>query len=222
MAEILDQLRLAPATIVGNSMGSRWAVELALRAPRRVERLVLIGAPAGSAPRLPLPLLAMRWPLTRPLMRRVFRTADADKVRAFFGRVLVVHPERVSEELAVATAAGQRRNHASMLSFAERVIAYTRIHPSMLLADAWHQLEVPVHFIWGDADAFDLPASGERARAQLRAGGDLTVISDAGHLPWLDAPQAVADALETALGRTPRAPVERPHEPWTNARTPGM
>jgi pimeloyl-ACP methyl ester carboxylesterase len=204
LAEMLDVLGLDRAVIVANSMGARWALELALRNPKRIERLIAIGAPAGSCARLPLPLLAMRWPITRSLMRRLFLGSTADKVRDFAGRVLVAHPERLSEEFLVAKAAGQRRNHAAMLSFASRVMALTSIHPSMLLADVWQRVEVPVRFIWGDADAFDLPASAQRPVCDLPAGAELTVIRDAGHLPWLDEPEAVARAIDHAVGPAAR------------------
>jgi pimeloyl-ACP methyl ester carboxylesterase len=202
LAEMLDVLELERAVVVGNSMGGRWAIELALREPRRIERLILVGAPAGSCARLPAPLLAMRWPITRSIMRHVFRSATVARVRDFFGSVLVANAGRLSEDFLVAVAAGQRRNYASMLSFARRVIAYRSIHRSMLLDDAWRRLEVPVHFVWGDADAFDAPSAGEAAIRELSAG-DMTVIRDAGHLAWLDDSVAVARAIEAAL-RGPR------------------
>jgi pimeloyl-ACP methyl ester carboxylesterase len=200
LREALDALELERAVLVANSMGGRWALELALRDPRRVERLILVGAPAGSCAKLPLPLLALRWPLARTVMDRIFRDAEPDGVREFFGKILVAQPERLSDELLVATAAGQRRQHASMLSFASRVIGYRSINPALVIGDAWKRLEVPVHLVWGDADAFDPPSSGEAIAARLPAGGELTVIPGAGHLAWLDEPEAVTRAIERALG----------------------
>src|SRR5690606_161911 len=200
LAEVLDELGLERPVVVANSMGARWALELAVRHPKRLERLIAVGAPAGSSKRLPLPLLAMRWPITRPIVRRAFANADEGGVRDFFRRVLVAHPERLDEDFLVAKAAGQRRNRDSFLSFATRVIAFTSIHPSMLLHDVWRRVRVPVHLVWGDADAFDAPSSGRAAVAELPSGSDLVEIRDAGHLPWLDDPQAVARAVEHALG----------------------
>jgi pimeloyl-ACP methyl ester carboxylesterase len=200
LAETMEVLGLDPAVIVGNSMGARLALELALREPERIQRLIALGSPAGSCTRVPIPLLAMRWPMTRPLMRRVFRQSEAKDVRDFFARVLVAHPERLSEDFLAAKAAGQRRNFDGMLSFASSVLTYTSIHPSMLLRDVWRRITIPVHFVWGDADAFDAPPSAQEAASELPEGAELTVIPDAGHLPWLDEPEAVARAIERALG----------------------
>jgi pimeloyl-ACP methyl ester carboxylesterase len=197
--DILDALDLDPVPIVGNSMGGRWALELALRQPDRVERLILVGAPAGSKAQIPRLLLTLRWPVTRWIMKRVFRRSDPEGVRDFFGRVLVAHAERLPEEYVVAKAAGQRRNYRSMIPFAKRVMTYRTINPELLMEQEWKRLQVPVHFIWGDVDAFDLPDTGRAAVPEIPAGADFTVIPGAGHLPWLDEPEAVARAIEKAL-----------------------
>ena len=47
---VLDGLNLPKVTLVGNSMGGYWSLLYALAHPERVERLVLIGEPAGSSP----------------------------------------------------------------------------------------------------------------------------------------------------------------------------
>lgn len=198
MADILGRLELDQVLVVGNSMGGRWALELALRQPDRVVKLVLVGAPAGSKAQIPRILFALRWPGARALMKRAFRSSDAEGVRDFFGRILVTHPERLSKEFLVAIAAGQRRNYASILSFAKQVISYRSINPDLLMTGEWPRLQAPVHFIWGDADAFDAPSTGEVAVSQLPAESEITVIPGAGHLPWLDEPEAVACAIKEA------------------------
>jgi pimeloyl-ACP methyl ester carboxylesterase len=199
LADCLDELGLDRVAIVGGSMGGRFGIELALRQPTRVERLILVGAPAGSSAAVPGMLLALRWPMTRPMVRRAFRRADAASVRSFFARVLVRHPERVPEAFLVAKAAGQRRNHASMLAFARQVMTWRGIDPSLVLSELWRRLEVPVHFVWGAEDRFDPPSSGRAALAAIPGGAELTEIADAGHLPWLDDPAAVAAAIERAV-----------------------
>jgi 2-hydroxymuconate-semialdehyde hydrolase len=45
---LLDELQLERASLVGNSMGGVWSLGLALRAPERVDKIVLMGA--GGAP----------------------------------------------------------------------------------------------------------------------------------------------------------------------------
>jgi len=45
--EIMDALRLPKATVIGLSMGRYFALVFALAHPERVNKLVLIGEPAG-------------------------------------------------------------------------------------------------------------------------------------------------------------------------------
>lgn len=47
---VLDLAPSGPLTVVGNSVGGSCAIEVALRAPERIERLVLIGTKAGHRP----------------------------------------------------------------------------------------------------------------------------------------------------------------------------
>ena len=47
---VLDAVPSGPLTLVGNSVGGSCAIEVAVRAPERVERLVLIGTKAGHRP----------------------------------------------------------------------------------------------------------------------------------------------------------------------------
>ena len=42
VAELLDALEIERAHLVGNSMGGRVAIEIGLRQPERVERIVLL------------------------------------------------------------------------------------------------------------------------------------------------------------------------------------
>src|SRR5690606_18196642 len=51
LAEIIDRLGIAPAVLVGHSMGAQWVSEVARERPDLVARLVLIGPVADAAHR---------------------------------------------------------------------------------------------------------------------------------------------------------------------------
>lgn len=120
---------------------------------------------------------------------------------------MVAHADRLTQEFLVAKAAGQRRNYESMLAFATRVMTDWSIHPDLLMPARWREVQVPVHFIWGDADAFDSPSAVQAAVPEIPGGAEITIMPGAGHLPWLDEPEAGASAIETSLhsstNRTP-------------------
>lgn len=53
---LLDALGLEKTTLVGNSMGGMWSLGMALKAPERVDRIVLMGAggsPVAVGPKIP-------------------------------------------------------------------------------------------------------------------------------------------------------------------------
>ena len=56
---LLDELKIAKATLIGLSAGSTIALDAALEIPDRVERIVLAGpGPSGYVPKAPLPFTA--------------------------------------------------------------------------------------------------------------------------------------------------------------------
>lgn len=203
LSDVLDELGLERAPIVANSMGARWAIELALRQPQRVERLILVGAPAGSIRRVPMQLPMMRWPIVNRIVRRVFRRSTPEGVRRFLSKILVADASRVPESMLVASAAGQRRNVDSVMTFVDRIVTRRAIRPELVIGDRWSRLEAPVTFIWGDADAFDHPETGRRA-AQLCRDAELIELPGLGHLPWLDDAAAVGRAVTAALAGAAR------------------
>jgi hypothetical protein len=56
-----------------------------------------------------------------------------------------------------------------------------------------------VTFVWGEHDAFDTPDRGRQLAAATVRPGEVIVIPDAGHLPWIDEPELVARAILSAV-----------------------
>ena len=204
IGDVLTAFGIDRATIGGNSMGGLFAVGFALAAPDRVSRLLIIGAPAGTNRRAPLPLKLVRWPWTRPLAAKVMRSQNPVGVRTRLGRLLLAHPERVHDALIASFAATSARNVPSLARFVTRCIDLRgRLRDGVLLAPKWAGLGVPVTFIWGERDRADGPHSGERIVAALTKA-TLIQIPDAGHQPALDDPAGVARAIKAAIGTASR------------------
>jgi pimeloyl-ACP methyl ester carboxylesterase len=197
---ILDDLGLPRATLVGNSMGGLWSVAFALRHPDRVERLVLVGAPAGSKRWIPGPARVFRIPLLRRIVRAAISRGGVEATRNAFGRILVAHPERLEEDLIAGMALATRRNLASTWGLWESVLTpWGFLRPHLVIGDRWRELAVPVTFVWGEKDAFDTPEHGAELARLVPAGGRLFRVPDAGHLPWLDEPACVAEHVLSAM-----------------------
>jgi pimeloyl-ACP methyl ester carboxylesterase len=76
-----------------------------------------------------------------------------------------------------------------------------RLRPELCLGERWLELGVPTVFLRGERDVF-VSAPVEAAWAAIverNPGIRIVPIADAGHLVWLDAPDAVVHGIEAAL-----------------------
>ena len=178
----LDRLEaLAPAAfaLAGYSMGGRLALALALRAPERVRRLVLVSSSPGVAD---------------PGERAARREADAAlavRIEAIgaeaFAREWAAQPLFAGQPPAVAAAAHADRLRRSAAAHAAQLRGLgTGVMPSFW--ERLGELAMPVTVVVGERDA-KFRAIGDRM------GFPVEVIPGAGHAVQLEAPAAVAAHL---------------------------
>jgi 2-hydroxy-6-oxonona-2,4-dienedioate hydrolase len=199
---VLDTLSCGPVDVVGSSLGGLYAYNLALESPTRVHRIVQMGFPAGPDS-LPMPAIfrILSIPVI-PLLGAFGMRPDPEKTRGMFREIghghsvdagvipdvmydwyssLLCHTDTLlhllGEIRAIATPLGFRRS--------------ARISETDL-----HRLEPPVLYLWGDQDNFATPEQAERL-ASLTRGAAIERFSTAGHLPWLDDPNGIAERLVT-------------------------
>jgi len=202
LGDVLDGLELRSATLVSNSIGGWWSTVFALAQPSRVHRLVIAGHPPGVTRDVPLPLRILGSPLVgKPIGRLMLGRPSREGNRKFWGQVLVAHPENLPDELLDVDVAHIRRNRDSALSLVRRTVGLGGVRKELLLGEGWSALEVPLLFVHGDRDAF-VTADVASAWATIASKGENVIvarIADAGHLPWLDAPEPVLDQIERFL-----------------------
>lgn len=167
---LLDRLGLERSVIVGASFGGRVACELALRAPARATRLVLL-APVG----LDLP----EHPVT-PLFPRPREEA----------RGMLFHDQELARGFSLGDGLGcvlgTERDH--------RALARFRAGAGSDLASRLERIALPTLVIWGDDDRIVSPAHGERF-VELLPDARLHTIPDCGHGLPFEAPEAIAAAI---------------------------
>lgn len=198
VAEVLDAEQLPSVPIAANSMGGLWSVCFALAHPERVPRLVLVGAPAGMKRSMPTPLRLSAVPVIKTLVRALMKRPTRESTRRFWKQILVAHPERLDDDLLDVVVASQIRNAPSWFTLIDRALDSGGLRRELILGERWKSLTVPTTFVWGEKDAFGGPEEGEAVAAtnpRLR----VVRVPDAGHTPWLDEPERVVDAIETAL-----------------------
>ncbi|MBN8187320.1 alpha/beta fold hydrolase [Salipiger thiooxidans] len=171
--------------LVGLGLGGMVAMELQRRAPDRVARLMLISTtplaetPQQAAELDPLIIKARTGRLREAV--RALRPVDCLAPGPFRMEIQAMLDE-MAEGLGVDVFTRQIR-----------VLQRRRDQQSAL-----RKLRVPVTVLCGAHD-ITLPVKRHAFLAELIPGARLEVIEDAGHLPPLEAPDAVSDAIRDWL-----------------------
>lgn len=196
---VLDGLGLAAAAVVGTSYGGYFALRAAAAHPGRVTRLVLLGwsfgAPIKSAPlamRIAMqPFLGrlitkvpMSQRMTRSLLkqiglRRAVNSGRFGDVELRWFQSLLRDTDTVRNEIDSTPRA------MTMKGFNDDTLL-----PPALLAS----IRAPTCLLWGDEDPMGDAVIAAEFAAQI-PGATLEIMSDAGHAPWIDNPEYVADRL---------------------------
>jgi non-heme chloroperoxidase len=183
----MDAVELPKATIVGHSMGSFIAQQVALAAPSRVEGLVLIGAAANvNAFNGMDEFEAAVTALADPIPLEFTRAFQESTIHA------PVPPEfvdRVSEDSRRLPAVAWRA-----LMHGMRAMGRT--------AGLGHS-RVPALIAWGDRDAL-VPREAVDALATLLPGATLSVYEETGHATHWERPERFARELGLFLETLPR------------------
>ena len=180
--ELLEQLGLHEAMLVGHSFGAMVACEVAALRPSRVRRLVLIdpiGLWRGDAPVTNWMLMALQ-----DLPAYVFREPEGAAAKALFS---------IPEDPEQAALARTRLTWA-MGSTGKFIWPI----PDKGLKKRIHRIAAPTLLLWGKDDRLvPLVYAAEFARRIPRTR--LEVIEGAGHAPHLEQPETAARLVQAFL-----------------------
>lgn len=202
LLDLLAGIDARQVDLVGSSMGGFFSIAFSLAHPERVRRLVLVGAPAGLD--RPLPGLLRLWgnAITGPLIRRL-KITDVETLRKrVYGPLLVAHPERVPPELLEMglEAMALPGTDWSSYTMLRAVTTLGGLRRRLMLRQELGRSKVPSLFLWGDSDAFAPASSGRDIADQMRTAA-IKVIPDTGHLPHVERPEIVANAIRDFQAR---------------------
>jgi 3-oxoadipate enol-lactonase len=179
--EVLDALGVEQAFVAGCSWGGQIAAHLGVKAPARVRGVLIMNSPLGpSLGGHAFEVWGTRWlGATAFWGRGVARSMFSPASQA-------AHPERV-------------RAFASAFSNFDRaaaaVTARTVLTRFAGLGEVLPRLAVPTTFLMGAEDRL-YPVERMRPFAALAPHARLEIVPSCGHLAPLEAPEAVAAALE--------------------------
>jgi pimeloyl-ACP methyl ester carboxylesterase len=194
--EVLDQLHLESAVLVGASGGGTWSLWYALDRPRRVRGLAMLGSiPLLPGARIPLGIRVMATPLLGQTLSRTMKPGPRMIARLMSsvgeGETIRRYPDLLDSLVnaardPIASASNVAEFQALLSPLGTR--ASVRFRP-----DELRGLTVPTLMVWGDRDPV-VSVADARAVAELIPSARLEVLS-AGHVPQLGHPARVAQLL---------------------------
>ncbi|MFM9884470.1 MAG: alpha/beta fold hydrolase [Burkholderiales bacterium] len=165
--DVLDALPYEQVSVLGFSFGGWLAAELAIKAGRRIDRLVLVDA-------LGIKISDRE----TPDILDVFNTHPAEVVRRSWHAPAQWAPDydAMEDEQLVVRA----RNWDSLCRYGWHPYMY---NPQL---KRWlHRIKQPTMVVWGASDRIVTPAYGE-AYAKLIPGARFELIPEAGHYPEIE------------------------------------
>ena len=204
----MDERGLRSAAVVGASLGGRIALELALRQPHRVTRLVLVNSLGLGRPAMRLTYGLITIPRVGETVMRVARNA--------LNWVPPPMIRRVAGRYVGATSDLKRTMDDSYLNNLRELYAADGYHDAYLatvrslvtrrallgadydLSGRLPDITVPLQLIWGADDPLFPVAHATRAHA-LAPNSRLAVIEGAGHTPQAERPEEFNRVLHDFL-----------------------
>jgi pimeloyl-ACP methyl ester carboxylesterase len=199
--EFMDMLGIERAHLVGNSMGGRIALEVALREPGRVRALGLL-CPAVAFIRRDLHPLLVR--LARPefglLPHRFRRSAVAAQFWGMFADRDLVDPSvaevAVDEFQRIYGSAGARYAFlaAARGIYLDRAFGRGGFYPRLA------ELIAPALFVWGSHDRL-VPAAFKPHVANWLPAAEQIVLEGCGHVPQIERPEQTNALMQRFFAR---------------------
>lgn len=197
--ELMEELGLDRAHLVGNSLGGRVAIEAALQAPDRVDRLALLAPSPAFIRRRELVRLAR---LARPELALVPLPMSHRRVVASI-KALFARPHRLPDQWYEAAADEFLRVFSSPRGRIAFFSAARQIYLEEPYGDAgfWDRLRSlsrPALFVWGARDWL-VPAGFARHVERAVPDASSIVLADCGHVPQFELPDRTHGAVREFL-----------------------
>jgi pimeloyl-ACP methyl ester carboxylesterase len=205
---LLDELGVGSAAVVGNSMGGFIGIELAIRFPERVERLVLVSAAGLSIQYLrnerALAMLGVAEnrlaAYTGWMASRSDALARRPRARRVIFGIVAHRPERLPAPLVAEQVRGSGKP-----GFLPALDALTDYPIRTRLGE----IACPTLIVWGAQDKL-VPARDADEFARLIPNARKVVWPDTGHVAMLERPAAFNALVEAFLAEEPAERVGAP------------
>lgn len=191
VSKLIGRLDDGPAILIGNSMGGRIALEVAMRKPERVAGLILLDSAVPG----------FRWSWILQFMRVV--PSEVAAVPIPIRRQLVLNAQRqlfaVPERLPpTAYEAGADEFVRVYRSFRARMALFSSLRglvaPSPAFWQKLKRIRVPTLVVWGAEDRLVPSRLGSRLAGEIPSS-ELHILPSVGHVPQFEVPDVTTDLI---------------------------
>ncbi|MGB8012008.1 MAG: alpha/beta hydrolase [Terriglobales bacterium] len=190
LSELLHDLSIDQATLVGNSFGGQIAILYALAHPEAVAKMVLVNS--GGFQRFTPDEIAF----TESRFNEAALAALTPEINALLFSPVFVHSS------ATSAAYLQRQNakltRADFPAYAYAIASNIRLSLATYLIDRLPEIACSTLLIWGEQDIV-LPLSLAKLALPRLRQGEIAVIPGCGHAPQLECPQQFMASLTPFL-----------------------
>jgi 2-hydroxy-6-oxonona-2,4-dienedioate hydrolase len=201
VGDVLDGLGLERAHVVASSFGGHLALRSAAHDPSRFARMVQLGCPALVAgDSTPDFMKAATNPVVRWLVPRLPTSIERQNATLRqIGHGASLDADRIPRVFSEWYLAMWRHTDTAKNEFV--MIGGGIDDPTIKLTpDVYAAAKVPTSFLWGVHDAFGDERLA-RNLVEMMPDAELTMVPEAGHLPWIDFPERMGSAATAFLTR---------------------
>ena len=197
---VMDELGIARAHLVGNSMGGRAALEVGLRRSERVHSLTLLCPAVAFVRRGFHPIVRLLRPELGLLPHGLRRGMVAAQFWSMFRDPDAIDPEvvdvTIEEFQRIFRTAGARLAFyaAARNIYLDEPFGRTGFYPRL------QELVPPALFVWGSHDTL-IPAAFSRHVQRWLPHAGQVVLEDCGHVPQVEQAEVVNELLTGFLAR---------------------
>jgi pimeloyl-ACP methyl ester carboxylesterase len=201
LRDLLDELGISRATIVGQSLGGGVAMQFVYQHPDYCQRLILISS-GGLGPDVGWTLRLLSAPgaeLILPVIAPKPVLTAGNKLRSWFASAGISSPGGGEVWRAYASFSDAETRQAFLRTLrsvvdyrGQAVSALNRLHMAG---------ELPTMTIWGDQDRI-IPVDHAYAAQAARPESRLEVLEGVGHFPHVERPSEVVDLIDDFINNT--------------------
>ena len=203
LRDLLDELGIRRATVVGQSLGGGVAMQFTYQHRDYCERLVLISS-GGLGPDLNWILRILSAPgaeLVLPVVAPQPVLSLGNKLGSWLASAGVKSP-RAGEMWSAYCSLSDRPTRQAFLRTLRSVVDY-RGQAVSALGKIHVSYGLPTLLIWGEQDRI-IPVAHGYAAHEAVPGSRLEVLAGVGHFPHVESPAAVVDILDDFITTTGR------------------